>query len=118
VKESIIFTTDENTPFTIVANVFSVLNKEFEFMIEVVAVTPFTADERVFVVEMREFDIGIEEVGIVREALVRFRFPVMTVLPESVVDADKREEVFVVEALRLRVLVVEAVIVVAKRLVK
>jgi hypothetical protein len=44
--------------------------------------------------------------------------PLIEVVPLRVVLADIREEVFVVEALRLRVLVVEAVIVVAKRLVK
>ena len=54
------------------------------------------------------FDIGIEEVGIVREAFVRFRFPVITVLPERVEDAD----------IKLLVFVVEAVIFDAKRFVK
>jgi hypothetical protein len=63
-------------------------------------------------------DKGIEEVGIVSRVFVRSREPIITVLPLRVVLADIRDVVFVVEALRLKVLVVEAVIVVAKRLVK
>ena len=77
-------------------------------IIEAVAALPFTVEVRVLVAEDNIFDIGIEEVGIVREALVRFRFPVITVLPERVEDPD----------IKLLVFVVEAVIFVAKRFVK
>ncbi len=74
----------------------------------VVDTLSFTLEVRMLLVEDIVFDIGIEEVGIVREAFVRFRFPVITVLPERVEDAD----------IKLLVFVVEAVIFVAKRFVK
>jgi hypothetical protein len=113
-----IFETLEAIPLMIVWKRFADEEETLVLITVVVETLSFTLDVSMFALLEIVFDIGIEEVGIVREALVRFRFPVIVVVPESVVDADKREEVFVVEALRLRVLVVEAVIVVAKRLVK
>jgi hypothetical protein len=74
----------------------------------VVDTLSFTLEVNTFALLEIVFDIGIEEVGIVREALVRFRFPVITVLPERVEDPD----------IKLLVFVVEAVIFVAKRFVK
>jgi hypothetical protein len=79
---------------------------------------PLTLEVRVLVFEVKVLDKGIEEVGIVSRVFVRSREPIITVLPLRVVLADIRDVVFVVEALRLKVFVVEAVIVVAKRLVK
>jgi rRNA processing protein Gar1 len=69
---------------------------------------PLTLEVRVLVFEVKVLDKGIEEVGIVSRVFVRSREPIITVLPLRVVLADIRDVVFVVEA----------VIFVAKRLVK
>jgi hypothetical protein len=108
VKELMIFETLEAIPFTIVWKRFADEEETLVFIIFALEVMPFTFEFIVFPIEERVFDIGIEEVDIETTAFVRFRFPVMIVLPERLVLAEFRDTVFVVEALML----------VAKRFVK
>jgi hypothetical protein len=108
VKELMILDTLDDIPFTMVWKRFAEEEETLVLITVVVDTLSFTLEVNTFALLEIVFDIGIEEVGIVREALVRFRFPVITVLPERVEDPD----------IKLLVFVVEAVIFVAKRFVK
>ena len=68
--------------------------------------------------EIRELSRGIEDVGKIRDAFIKFKFPVITVLPVRDVLAEERELVIVVLAFRFLILDVVAVNVSANRLVK
>ena len=103
-----ILDTLDEIPFTMVWKRLADEEETLVLITVVVDTLSFTLEVRMLLVEDIVFDIGIEEVGIVREAFVRFRFPMITVLPERVEDAD----------IKLLVFVVEAVIFVAKRFVK
>ena len=91
-----ILDTLDEIPFTMVWKRLADEEETLVLITVVVDTLSFTLEVRMLLVADIVFDIGIEEVGIVREAFVRFRFPVITVLPERVEDADIKLLVFVV----------------------